>query len=288
MKIILSNKNYDEQETCFKLSDELNVGKIKFSNDDKHTLAQIGAMTGNDNDDNDNNEEETFRCSVFSALKYCVDNKVKNAAIDLSALTSDVSYIVNNVLEVIGEFSLKNTAPDLVLSVYVPKISQTLLDTFKQTVSGIETVQQAFGDYGDYLKDKFERFDKNLNNEPLFRDYLIALINSKGIIKYSSVYKAAGISRSTFSKITNYISPHQPSKETVAALTIGLKLNLEEAQSLYNVAGYYLGTTDFVDKVIRFFITERVYDIDEVNYCLYEYNHPLLGEKSRDEKLERQ
>lgn len=283
MKIILSNKNYEEKETCIKLSDELNVGKFLFSNDDKHTLVQIGEMTGNENDDN---EEETFRGAIYNALQYCIDNKVENAAIDLSALTSDVSYIVNNVIEKIGEFSLENTESDLVLSVYVPKISKSMLDAFKKNVSDANIVWQAFGDCGDYLKDRFERFNKDLKHEPLFRDYLIDLINAKEIKKYSSVYRAAGISRSTFSKITNYISPHQPSKETVAALTIGLKLNMEEAQKFYNVAGYYLGQTDFVDRVIRFFIRERIYDIDKVNCCLYEYKHAPLGEKPRDEKYE--
>ena len=148
-------------------------------------------------------------------------------------------------------------------------------------------VDQVFGVGGDTLKKKFIEFEKGLEYAKPFREYLLALIDERQYRKDSEVYKAAGISKYTYSKITSFkiTPPHKPSKDTVAALSIGLKLSLDEAQKLYNSAGYYLGTTEFVDRVVRFFIEESLYEIDDVNYCLEYYGYPPLGERSRDDRI---
>ncbi len=120
------------------------------------------------------------------------------------------------------------------------------------------------------------------NPQDGFRNCLLALMERKGIEKYSAVYRAAGISKFTFSRIMNFGQDHKPSKETVAALAIGLHCSREEAQELYHAAGFHLGTTDLLDRIIGFFIREQHYSIRDVNYCLDYFGAPLIGERTRD------
>ncbi len=146
-----------------------------------------------------------------------------------------------------------------------------------------EDERLSFGEEDDPLTEKFLEEEAERKEGDSFRECLDALIEKKSIAKRSHVYKASGISKYTFSRIMSYRSEHKPSRETVAALTIGLRLDLEEAQTLYHAAGFHLGTSEFLDRVIRFFIREGRYDIEEVNYCLDYYNYPLLGEHGRED-----
>jgi len=162
-----------------------------------------------------------------------------------------------------------------------------LIEGLAACLSGpvIVAEKQAFGDDGDGLKPKFDAFVKELSDAKLLRDYLTELIIKKRFKKDSDVYKASGISRFVFSKIMRFTDPpHKPSQETVAALCIGLRLEIYEAEKLHNLAGFHLGYTEPIDRAIRFFIRERVYDIDEVNYCLHYCNRPPLGDKVRGDR----
>ncbi len=146
-----------------------------------------------------------------------------------------------------------------------------------------EAVHHVFGDFGDPLTEKFiAEEEKNQDERNRFRDCVIKLMDKKGIKKFSDVYKAACISKYTFSRIMNYDKDRKPAKETVAALAIGLKCTMDEAQELYHAAGFHLGTTDFLDRVIGFFIREKRYSVNEVNFCLDYFGASLIGEQSRD------
>lgn len=146
-----------------------------------------------------------------------------------------------------------------------------------------EQIQKlSFGERGDPLKDRFEDFQASITTVP-FYEYLRRLIDSKGFVSQAQVCLATGISKFTLSKLLNYKIRHKPSKETLAALAIGLRLSLSEAEELYNQCGYHLNEVDFLDRVIIFYISQGIYKIDEVNYCLYYYGFPVLGEKTRGE-----
>ena len=54
-----------------------------------------------------------------------------------------------------------------------------------------------------------------------FGDVLVEMIKERGL-KNSEVYKAANVTKQTFSKILK--SPNPPKRETVAAFAIGMKL----------------------------------------------------------------
>lgn len=283
MQINFTNK-LEKIETDIKPTSLLPVGKVKYLYDDERMVNQI--QIGEFVDEEDDSAEDKLRRSFANALTYCKDNGYKNIGIDLSSIDKNFAYVLNVFLEVVDDF-VEREGRDMTFSLCARDLT-TLesLHAFRRSRPLIETEPQSFGGYGDSLLPKFERFNKKLQGEPLFREYLLDIIDRKGITKYPLVYKASGISKYTFSKVINFAidPPHQPSRETVAALCIGLKLSLDEAQDFYNVAGYYLGKTDLVDKVVRFFITEKLYEIDEVNLCLLYYGHLPLGEKLRGEK----
>lgn len=204
------------------------------------------------------------------------------------------SSVVNHLIDGLAEVAFDNTIAqhkEMTFWILRPqyRAEQEVLHSLETELDRNTKIKvdQVFGMGGDPLKKKFIEFEKGLEYAKPFREHLLGLIDERNYRKDSEVYKAAGISKYTYSKITSFKinPPHKPSKDTVAALSIGLKLSLEEAQKLYNSAGYYLGTTEFVDRVVRFFINEDLYDIDEVNYCLDYYGYPPLGERSRDDRI---
>lgn len=145
-------------------------------------------------------------------------------------------------------------------------------------------IPNSFQKRGDLLARKFQEYVYEHTQIP-FGDYLMSLAKSKGVQTRSQICMASGISKYTLSKLINGIT--RPSKDSLAALAIGLKLTLPEAEEMCNQVGYHLGAMDIVDMAVRFFITEGIYDIDEVNYCLYCHGLEPLGEKPRDDKIER-
>ena len=160
-------------------------------------------------------------------------------------------------------------------------------DTLEALATGLKLsgteVKELYNYAGYHFGDIPDADEKLLSPAENFGEYLSSIAESKGVGTRSQLCMASGISKYTMSKLMNGRSV--PSKDTLAALAIGMKLSGYEAEELYNFVGYHLGDTDFVDRVVKFFIAEKNYDIDEVNYCLFYYGYPPLGERPRDEKI---
>lgn len=109
---------------------------------------------------------------------------------------------------------------------------------------------------------------------PTFNETLFKFIDNKNL-KDSDVYKRAGISRSTFSYLRSK-KDYQPQKQTAVALCIGCQLNLDETYTLLETAGYTLSNSCKEDIVVRFFITEKKWDINEINEYLFEEHLQLF------------
>ncbi|MBQ4403547.1 MAG: hypothetical protein II857_03980 [Selenomonadaceae bacterium] len=120
--------------------------------------------------------------------------------------------------------------------------------------------------------DKF--FEQNVGET--FSEMLVRLIKESGE-KNSDVYNRAKIDRRLFHRIVNNKN-YQPKKDTAVALSLALRLDLDEAKDFLAAAGFTLSKSKR-DLIISFFIENEIFDVDELNDCLYEHNQNLLGDK---------
>ena len=107
-----------------------------------------------------------------------------------------------------------------------------------------------------------------------FHEVLFEKISKSGMTDVE-VYKRANMDRKLFSKIRSNPAYH-PRKDTVLALAIALKLNIEETQDLLSRAEYALSPSSKSDVIIRYFIERREYDIYLINIALDNYGLAIL------------
>jgi appr-1-p processing domain protein len=92
-----------------------------------------------------------------------------------------------------------------------------------------------------------------------------------------TVYKKANIDRKVFSRIRckeNY----KPKKKTAVAFAIALQLDMPTMMDLLSRAEIAFLPSNKFDLIITYFITNKVYDIYEINAALFKYDQPILGE----------
>ncbi|MDP2814760.1 MAG: macro domain-containing protein [Erysipelotrichaceae bacterium] len=107
-----------------------------------------------------------------------------------------------------------------------------------------------------------------------FSESLFRLIDQRKL-KDSEVYKKANIDRRLFSKIRN--SDYHPSKNTCIALSIALKLNMDQMKDLLAKAGYTLSKSQKSDLIIEYHILNNQFDILQINEALFTFKQPILG-----------
>lgn len=178
----------------------------------------------------------------------------------------------------------------------VPKLSQSIHKQEKRKQNKIETYMDmdvpSFREaereetaetdklYGSFLPDsavpvqpcfKEERFEPDES----FSECLIRMIDERGLSD-PDVYKKANIDRKHFNHIIN-TKDYRPKKETAVALAIGLKLNLNDTNTLLERAGFVLSDSIKFDLIIRYCIKKGIYNIFEINEILFEEDQKTLG-----------
>lgn len=119
------------------------------------------------------------------------------------------------------------------------------------------------------LQEYMEQMDRS------FREMLFDLIDKSGMTDVEC-YKKANVDKRTFSKIKSNQN-YRPSKQTVIAFAISLRLDLETTQELLATVGFTLSKSTVFDKIIRYFIHNGNYNIFEINEALFEFDQTLLG-----------
>ena len=130
-------------------------------------------------------------------------------------------------------------------------------------------------DHSAYTKVSLEELKRDLEKknprlEKSFSDTLFELIEEHHADEVD-VYKKANLDKRLFSKIRNNPDYH-PTKATVLSLCIALKLGIEETEILLNTIGASLSMSDMSDVIVKAFILNEIYDLEELNLVLLERN----------------
>ena len=128
---------------------------------------------------------------------------------------------------------------------------------------------QSIDSNGESLQEYLQKMDKS------FQEMLFDLID-KSCMTDVECYKKANVDKRTFSKIKSN-KDYKPSKQTVIAFAISLRLDMDKTQELLATAGFTLSKSRVFDKIIRYFILNGNYNIFEINEALFEFDQTLLG-----------
>ncbi|MGX8686635.1 MAG: macro domain-containing protein [bacterium] len=128
----------------------------------------------------------------------------------------------------------------------------------------------AFPDYSKKSLDEMLR-----SREDTFQQRLFKLIDESGLDDVT-VYKRANIDRKVFSRI-RCNTDYTPKKKTAVAFAIALHLDMPAMLDLLSRAEIAFSPSSKFDLIITYFVTNKIYDIYEINCALFKYGQPTLG-----------
>lgn len=109
-----------------------------------------------------------------------------------------------------------------------------------------------------------------------FQQRLFKLIDASGMDDVT-VYKKANIDRKVFSRI-RCKADYKPKKKTAVAFAVALELDLPTTLDLLSRAEIAFSPSSRFDLIVTYFITNKNYDIYEINAALFKYGQTILGE----------
>ena len=108
-----------------------------------------------------------------------------------------------------------------------------------------------------------------------FSDILLRFIKESGMTEVEC-YKTAGITAQHFSKIRSN-RDYRPTKETVLALAIALRLDLPKTKDLLRAGGLAFTHASRTDMIVEYYIINQNWNLFEINQTLDSYGLSPLG-----------
>lgn len=230
------------------------------------------------------NEKELLTSCYKESLEMALKYKLKSIAFPLIS-TGVYGYpkeeALNIAINSINEFLFKNEM-DIYLVVFDNSsfvISSKLFSDIKEYIDN-EYVLKEETYYSRRIEACECNIQSNLNDlvnnlDESFTEMLLRKIDESGITDVEC-YKRANIDRKHFSKIRSNLN-YKPKKTTVIAFAIALKLDLNDTKELLEKAGYALSNSSKFDIIVKYFIVNKKYDINELNCVLFKFDQSLIG-----------
>lgn len=110
--------------------------------------------------------------------------------------------------------------------------------------------------------------------DDILQDKIRKIIISKQLDEVE-VYKKADIDRKLFSKIRT-LPDYHPNKNTLVKLCLSMQLDIDEAESILETAGYSLSHSIKTDLILRYCFQNKIFDIITVNEILEHYEEKII------------
>lgn len=266
----------------------------------KHVIHTVGPVWK----DGHHGEENDLRSCYSECLKLALKNKCKSMAIPLIASGTfgfPKDRVLRIAMDAIGEFLLDHEMRVYIV-VYDKEATAISLQLFadvqmfiddnyvdrrysfpsaasKRCASMPDDEREYSFSIGmgvDGLLDSKWTIENLLNQiDESFSEMLLRKIDESGMTD-AECYKKANIDRKLFSKIRSD-KEYRPSKNTVLAFAIALKLPLYETQDMLAKAGFALSHSSKFDIIVEYFIEREQYDLFTINETLLAFDQKLLG-----------
>ena len=241
--------------------------------------------------DDRNKREQLLEKAYRSALRLAVKNDLRSIAFPL--LSSGNTRFAQEEAFRIARSVITAVARREELSVYLVLqdhdpfiISQELSTALTSYIAVHEPKQRQMSSAVSRLSEFVLEADEASLDESLedllscrqetFSQKLLSLIDQKDY-RDAEVYHRANLDRRHFAKIRSNPA-YAPKKNTVLALCIALRLDLQESEDLLRRAGYAFSPCSHADLIVRYFIEHGRYDIFDINEALFYHDLPLLGQ----------
>ena len=220
--------------------------------------------------DGQHGEIEIMRNCYRSSLQIAKDLNCKSLSIPLLA-TGNYGFpketALNIALDEISKFLFENEM-DIVLVVFDKEslqVSSKIFDGVQSFINDKEPAKE------NSLEDYLQQSRVGLNFQDLLRKHIL----EKGLDNPTVYKRSIIVDKKLFSKIIN---GHIPSKHSVMALGLALELDLESFEFFLATANYALNPSDPFDTIVKYSVTQKIYDVMQVDSILFQMGLPCFNQ----------